>query len=108
MRYWPVPSVTADLIFSISAGLVASTVTPGRMAPDVSLTVPVIAACARARFGTAARTAAARKNNLVRMFLRRGESIQVHTSEPMRVPDWFSKDCAESIQSTEGQHDHFW
>ena len=46
--------------------------------------------------------------NFTNMFLRRGESIQAHTSEPMRVPDWFSKDCAESIQSTEGQHDHFW
>jgi hypothetical protein len=35
--------VTAVWDFSISAGLDASTVTPGRTAPDVSLTVPVMA-----------------------------------------------------------------
>src|SRR4051812_1295001 len=52
MRYWPEPSVTADLVFSISAGLDASTVTPGRTAPDASLTVPVRAACAKARVGS--------------------------------------------------------
>src|SRR5262245_51501700 len=47
MRYWPVPSVTADRVFSISAGLDASTVTPGRTAPDESRTVPVTDACAK-------------------------------------------------------------
>ena len=36
IRYCPVPSVTAERVFSISAGLAASTVTPGRTAPDVS------------------------------------------------------------------------
>src|SRR5437867_7695003 len=46
MRYWPVASVTTDRVFSISTGLVASTVTPGNTAPDASLTTPVIAACA--------------------------------------------------------------
>jgi hypothetical protein len=38
MRYWPLPSVTTDRTFSISAGLDASTVTPGSTAPDASLT----------------------------------------------------------------------
>jgi hypothetical protein len=33
-------------IFSISAGLLASTVTPGSTAPDVSRTTPAIALCA--------------------------------------------------------------
>src|SRR4051812_9865555 len=52
MRYWPEPSVTADLVFSISAGLEASTVTPGSTAPDGSLTVRVRPACAKARVGS--------------------------------------------------------
>ncbi len=45
MRYWPVPSVTTVRLCSIRAGLVASTVTPGRTAPDESRTTPVIEAC---------------------------------------------------------------
>ena len=36
MLNWPCPSVTAMRTFSISAGLAASTVTPGRTAPVVS------------------------------------------------------------------------
>jgi hypothetical protein len=44
--YWPVPSVTTDRTFSIKAGLAASTVTPGRTAPEVSLTRPAMDACA--------------------------------------------------------------
>ena len=48
MLYGPSPSVTAVRTFSISAGLAASTVTPGSTAPDVSLTSPAIplACCA--------------------------------------------------------------
>src|SRR5262245_4751471 len=57
MRYWPLPSVVADLPFSISAGLAASTVTPGSTAPDESRTVPVIDAWANA-WGAAARNMA--------------------------------------------------
>ncbi len=44
MRYWPLPSVTAVRTFSISVGLAASTVTPGRTAPDASFTTPAIEA----------------------------------------------------------------
>jgi hypothetical protein len=44
MRYWPVASVTTARTRSINAGLVASTVTPGSTAPDVSLAVPVMVA----------------------------------------------------------------
>ena len=51
MRYWPEPSVTAVRAFSISAGLEASTVTPGSTAPDASLTTPVMDACANAVAG---------------------------------------------------------
>ena len=42
MRYWPVPSVTAVRAFSIRTGLDTSTETPGRTAPELSLTTPVM------------------------------------------------------------------
>src|ERR671923_211944 len=54
MRNCPVASVTATRTFSMSAGLDASTVTPGRTAPDVSRTVPVMVACANANAGAQA------------------------------------------------------
>src|SRR6266480_2923118 len=46
IRYWPVQLVTTDRTFSIRAGLAASIVTPGRMAPDASFTRPAIEAWA--------------------------------------------------------------
>src|ERR1051325_6989107 len=55
MRYWPVVSVMTERTFSMSAGLVASTVTPGRTAPDVSRTTPVMVACADAVAGKSRR-----------------------------------------------------
>ena len=48
------PSVTAVRTFSISAGLAASTLTPGSTAPDVSLTDPAMTACASAADGSTA------------------------------------------------------
>src|SRR5436190_18689512 len=57
IRYWPVPSETAERVFSMRAGLATSTVTPGRTAPDVSFTTPVIDACANARVGNRTRHA---------------------------------------------------
>src|SRR5437016_2219528 len=54
MRYCPVPSEAAERTFSMSAGLAASTVTPGSTAPDESLTVPAITACAEAAVGMSA------------------------------------------------------
>src|SRR3954470_6419313 len=62
MRYWPLPSVTTERVFSIRASLAASTVTPGSTAPDVSFATPTIALCACAAAGsmtTHARAAAA-------------------------------------------------
>ena len=53
------PSVTAVRTFSISAGLDASTVTPGSSAPDVSFTSPAIDACAHTAAGAARITIAA-------------------------------------------------
>src|SRR5689334_160288 len=52
MRYVPVPSETAFLVFSMSAGLDASTVTPGSTAPDASFTTPAMEAWAYATAGT--------------------------------------------------------
>src|SRR5437762_3559905 len=45
MVYTPAPSVTTVRDFSISAGLEASTLTPGSTAPEASLTTPEILAC---------------------------------------------------------------
>src|SRR5438046_908916 len=69
MRYWPVPSVTTERTFSISTGLAASTVTPGRIAPDASLTTPVMAACAQTEAGktTSETTPATRARSELRM-----------------------------------------
>ena len=55
MRYWPVPSVTTVRTFSMSAGLDASTVTPGSTAPDPSVTRPAMLGfcCAQAMLGIA-------------------------------------------------------
>src|SRR5437588_11392375 len=40
--YRPSPSLTTVRAFSIRAGLAASTVTPGKTAPDASLTTPAM------------------------------------------------------------------
>jgi hypothetical protein len=52
MRYTPLLSVTAVRTFSMRSGLEASTVTPGRTAPDGSRTTPVRATWAKLRDGT--------------------------------------------------------
>ena len=65
MRYCPVLSLMVVRTFSMSAGLVASTVTPGRTAPEVSLTEPAITACAKTPVGT--RTIDARITNACRV-----------------------------------------
>ena len=49
--YRPSPSVTAARVFSMSTGLLASTVTPGSTAPLVSRTMPLKALCALAAAG---------------------------------------------------------
>jgi hypothetical protein len=46
--------LVTDRVFSISAGLDASTVTPGSTAPDASRTVPTIEACANTVAGISA------------------------------------------------------
>src|SRR5678815_2137564 len=64
MVYFPAPSLTAERTFSIRAGLAASTVTPGRTAPDVSLTTPVSALWACAAPGSRANSPAATRTAL--------------------------------------------
>src|SRR6476469_9097664 len=56
--YWPSASLTTDRTFSMSAGLEASTVTPGMTAPEESRTTPAIppAPCALALVADAQRT----------------------------------------------------
>src|SRR5688500_8234860 len=64
MRYCPEPSLMAVRTFSMRAGLEASTVTPGRTAPDGSLMTPLMVACAQATWGasqTTVMTTATRK-----------------------------------------------
>src|SRR5205809_7894235 len=53
MEYWPDPLVTTERVFSMSAGLDASTVTPGMTALEESLTVPTIEDWAWAMAGMA-------------------------------------------------------
>src|SRR4051812_33811162 len=52
IRYWPLLSLTPARTFSISTGLAASIVTPGSTAPELSLTVPEIEACANTDAGS--------------------------------------------------------
>src|SRR6266853_4241282 len=58
-RYWPVPSLTTVRVFSMSAGLEISTLTPGRTAAEASRTTPAIVACANTRLGSSRIPAAA-------------------------------------------------
>src|SRR6184192_470202 len=59
MEYRPSPSVTTLRVFSINTGLAASTVTPGRIAPDESFTSPAIVLCAAATEGRSVSSARA-------------------------------------------------
>src|SRR5687768_6042893 len=80
MRYWPDPSVTTDLTFSISAGLDASTVTPGSTAPDASLTCPAIDAWAYAATGSR------RNNGITISVLRTPDSLCNNSQLPNPNP----------------------
>src|SRR5207237_2146903 len=77
MRYRPALSVTADRTFTMSTGLDASTVTPGRTAPDVSFTVPVIVAWANAAAGATtvhANTTAIRSRPRITALIRKPQT----------------------------------
>jgi hypothetical protein len=77
--------------FSMSAGLDASTVTPGSTAPDASLTTPLITACADATSGSnianakVAKTLRILSTAILRLsFLRIEPSIM--SCEPLAAP----------------------
>src|SRR4029079_8588785 len=78
MRYWPLSSVVAARVFSISTGLEASTVTPGRMRPEASLTVPARATWAHAAEGINTRA------------VRTADTFAVTRISP---PRWFEEPC---------------
>src|SRR5437016_3666934 len=69
MEYRPSPSVIAERVFSMSASLAASTVTPGRIAPEVSLTTPAIVLWADATVGKSANSAAAPRARIATFML---------------------------------------
>src|SRR5436190_9864244 len=75
MRYSPDASETAERTFSMSAGLAASTVTPGSTPPDASRTVPVRDAWAKTLAGS--RTTTASIKHFKAVFIREASSFQV-------------------------------
>ena len=83
MRYWPVSSLTTDRTFSIRTGLAASTVTPGNTAPDVSLTTPVMAACAEARKAGRTEPTDRRTDRTNRVSEDRRESLNIGLLPPV-------------------------
>src|SRR5262245_44469646 len=85
MRYSPEPSVTVERVFSISAGLDVSTVTPGSTAPDESLTTPVIDAWANTSVGNRTRHASmpAVFNTLSTSTLLPRQAGHLRTSKPI-------------------------
>src|SRR5687768_2819266 len=66
MRYCPVPSLMTVRLFSMRAGLDASTVTPGRTAADASRMTPAIVAWACTLFGSSRLPASATATNRTR------------------------------------------
>src|SRR5215212_11320941 len=70
----------------MSAGLAASTVTPGRTAPEASRTVPVIDVCAKANAGTRtsiASTAAIRVNERINKTSMRHDNEDVRPARAL-------------------------
>src|ERR1041384_8160629 len=85
MRYWPDASVTTDLTLSIKAGLAASTRTPGRPPPELSLTTPVIAACAKTVDGRSSETRTNRRGHKDR-WVRLGIAVLLTSWGSGRTP----------------------
>src|SRR4051812_3986738 len=80
MRKAPLSSVTTVRVFSMSTGLATSIVTPGRTAPDVSLTVPVKELWAYAALGSRRNRPAAHSAALN----MRTDSLAIPQSFPLR------------------------
>src|SRR5580704_6728592 len=116
MRYWPVPSVTAARVFSIRAGLDASTVTPGSTAPELSFTIPAIDAWAydalgrnrviirerRARETGTRETGNSVKNGRTRTSVFRGR-LSIRKSRPRGKPTIERRKLARAVCSVNTQ-----
>src|SRR6186713_3377214 len=95
--YAPDPSVTVDRVFSIKTGLAASTVTPGRTAPEVSFTMPLIVACAKAATGNTASSRSAAAPLISTRFIRTSWSKglprcadEAHVAPRLSADQWLS------------------
>src|ERR1700704_3411275 len=99
MRYCPVASVTTERTFSIRAGLAASTLTPGRTAPELSLTTPVIAACAEAVDGKSRETRITRSAHED----RRTRFAMLSSLRAVQVDDASARENLERITSESGR-----
>src|SRR5262245_29239650 len=88
--YCPESSVTTARTFSISAGLDASTVTPGNTAPEASFTTPASEACAHAAVGQRTTNAANRAADLKSLAIVAPLFLPVHRRDgdgpPPRTP----------------------
>src|SRR5262245_52313814 len=105
IRYCPEPSVTTERVPSMSAGLEASTVTPGRTPPDPSLTTPVKAPCANAAAGNINANARLRSRILLANGIVALHSTLKLVREPhsrMRIPSRQPPCFGETYQSVLG------
>src|SRR5687767_13419142 len=102
MRYWPVPSLTALRTFSMRTGLDASTVTPGSSAPDVSLTVPVMVACAQTTAGANRITNAAVAGAHARA------NLLYHENDSMLLTSLYlyAFACRNAVRMAQGEYAH--
>src|SRR6266540_1280716 len=83
--YWPSPSVMTVRVFSINAGLDASTVTPGSTAPLPSFTTPAIATCALLVFGIRNTAQITARHNTTRRTISSPLSAISHPADPAVV-----------------------
>src|SRR5258705_13340766 len=83
-RYCPESFVTVDRVFSMRAGLEASTLTSGNAPPEASCTTPAIDACARAAPGSAAHATVKRTASRVTHRMRTSSDWHGHARDPYR------------------------
>src|SRR6059036_513925 len=101
--YRPAPSVKTVRTCSISAGLRASTVTPGRTLPVASVTVPPMEDCALAAVGASRRAAMNVTTTLYRFHIGTSDQSErkgTQTPQSRRIDDPAAAPMAESIGST--------
>src|SRR4051812_35615907 len=103
MRYSPRSSVTALRTFSIRTGLDASTVTPGKTAPEVSVTTPerlaALNPCAAALAGT---TTMQQRNHAPRIRPTNALSLIFHLISAKKTADETERRRVDRRESVEG------